>query len=155
MDVATPDGETVEGEHGYEFDGDFTIDAHEPGWWADEYDFPVVPGGDSPERLRTEAPRAADIVWAFDDAGQPIAAVCHGAQLLISADVLGSREATGYWSLEVDIENAGATYRDEAVVVDDNLITSPVPDDLPAFMRAFFEWLDEWDRAATPPTPTA
>jgi protease I len=142
VDVATPDGEPVEGKHGYEFDADFAIDAHDAEWWTDEYDLLVVPGGYAPERLRTEAPEAADIVSAFDDADRPIAAICHGAQLLISADVLEGREVTGYWTLEVDIENAGATFIDEAVVVDGNLVTSRVPEDLPAFMAELFEVLE-------------
>ena len=133
VDVATPDGDAIEGEHGYEFEADHAIDDHEPEWWADEFDLVVVPGGYSPENLRLEAPEAAEIVAAFDEAGQPIASICHGAQLLISADVLEGREVTGYWSLEEDVENAGAEFVDEAVVVDENLVTSRVPDDLPAF----------------------
>ncbi|WP_423750798.1 type 1 glutamine amidotransferase domain-containing protein [Salinirarus marinus] len=147
VDVATPDGESVEGEHGYEFDADWAIDAHQPDWWAAEYDLLVIPGGDAPEALRTEAPEAADVVAAFDAADQPIAAICHGAQLLVSADVLEGREATGYWSLEVDVENAGATFVDDPVVVDGNLVTSRVPDDLPAFTT---ELLNVAEKPAVP-----
>ncbi len=131
VDIATPDGEEIAGKHGYAFDADLPITDAEP----DTYDLLVVPGGNSPEHLRTEAPAAADLVAAFDDTGTPIAAICHGAQLLISADILDGRTLTGYWTLQVDIENAGGTYQDAEVVVDDNLVTSRVPDDLPAFMR--------------------
>ncbi|MFB6195890.1 MAG: type 1 glutamine amidotransferase domain-containing protein [Haloplanus sp.] len=147
VDVATPDGDAIEGKHGYTFEADWSIDEHTADWWADEYDLLVIPGGGSPESLRTEAPEAAEMVAAFDDRDKPIAAICHGAQLLISADVLAGRQATGYWPLEVDIENAGATYVDESVVVDGNLVTSRVPDDLPAFMS---ETLSVVEAAAVP-----
>ncbi|MFB6102449.1 MAG: DJ-1/PfpI family protein, partial [Haloplanus sp.] len=137
----------IDGKHGYTFEADWAIDEHDADWWADEYDLLVIPGGGSPESLRTEAPEAADIVSAFDDRGKPIAAICHGAQLLISAAVLDGRQATGYWPLEVDIENAGAEFVDDSVVVDDNLVTSRVPDDLPAFMS---ETLSVVESAAVP-----
>ena len=118
--MATPEGEGVEGKHGYEYEADFAVHEYEPAEWAGEYDLLVVPGGYSPENLRAEAPEAAEIVAAFDEAGLPIAAIRHGAQLLISAGVIDGREVAAYWPLEVDVENAGATYRDEEVVVDDN-----------------------------------
>ncbi|MFB6269898.1 MAG: type 1 glutamine amidotransferase domain-containing protein [Halobacterium sp.] len=142
VDVASPDSDAIEGEYGYEFDADLAIDGEDPLWFAEEYDLLVIPGGDSPEALRTEAPTAADVVAAFDDHDKPIAAICHGAQLLISADILEGRRATGYWSLQVDVENAGAEYVDERVVVDENLVTSRVPDDLPAFMDATLRLVD-------------
>jgi protease I len=156
--VVTPAGEPVTGKHGYGFEADLSVEAYTPEEWAEAYDFAVVPGGDSPEALRTEAPAAADLLRAFDEAGNPIAAICHGLQLLISADVLDGRTVTGYWSLEVDAENAGATWVDEPVVVDDNLLTSRVPDDLPAFMGTFVSEFagPEADAGWTEPaTPTA
>ena len=140
--VATPDGDDIEGKNGQEWNADASIDEHDPEEWADEYDVLVVPGGRSPESLRIEAPDAADIVGAFDDARLPIAAICHGAQLLISADVLEGRELTAYPSLEVDVENAGGQFLDEEAVTDENLVTSRDPDDLPAFMRGLFELVE-------------
>lgn len=142
VDVATPDGEPIEGKHGYEFDADFAIGVHEPAELSGQYGILVLPGGNSPESLRLEAPAAIDIVAAFDAADETIISICHGAQLLISADVLADRRATGYWTLEVDIENAGAEYVDEPVVVDGNLVTSRFPDDLPAFMDAALRLVD-------------
>ncbi|WP_435127528.1 type 1 glutamine amidotransferase domain-containing protein [Halobaculum sp. D14] len=139
VQVATPDGDAAEGEHGYEFDADIDLSARDPDALAEEFDLLVVPGGRAPERLRTESPRAADVVAAFDEREKPVGAICHGAQLLISADAIDGRDVTGYWTLEVDVENAGATYVDEPVVTDGNLVTSRVPDDLPAFTRALFE----------------
>ncbi len=140
--LVAPEEGAIEGKHGYTFDVDWTVDERTPEEWAESFDLLVIPGGDSPERLRTEAPMAADVVAAFDAFEVPIAAICHGAQLLISADVIEGREITGYWSLEVDIENAGATYLDEPVVVDDAVVTSRVPSDLPAFMTETFELLE-------------
>jgi protease I len=153
VDVVTSGAEPVEGKHGYEFEADYGFDDHDPSWWAEEYDLLVLPGGRAPERLRTEAPIAADVVRAFDDAGKPIASICHGVQLLISAGILDGREATGYWPLAVDVENAGAEWVDEPVVVDDNLVTARYPDDLPAWMGELFERFEfeaSADRVAAP-----
>lgn len=142
--IATPDGEAVEGKIGEEMDADLAIDDAD----ADEYDLLVIAGGHAPEDLRLEAPEVADIVTEFDDEGKPIAAVCHGAQVLISAGILEGRDVTGFWSIEVDIENAGATFHDEEVVVDDNLVTARYPADLPAWASALFERLEEEPVAA-------
>jgi protease I len=136
--LATPDGESVTGKIGEEMEADLAIsDASE-----DEYDLLVVPGGNAPEDLRLEAEEAIELVKAFDDSGKPIASICHGAQLLISADVLEGREATGYWAIQVDMENAGATFVDEECVVDENLVTARYPDDLPAWLSGLFARLD-------------
>lgn len=147
VDVATPDGAAVSGKHGLEFEADLAIADVE----ADEYDLLVVPGGDAPETLRTDAPEAADLVAAFDDADRPIASICHGAQLLISADVVAGRYVTGYRALAVDIENAGGSYVDEELVTDDNLFTSRTPDDLPAFGA---ELVDRAEAGAEPEAST-
>ncbi|GAB6879224.1 type 1 glutamine amidotransferase domain-containing protein [Halorubrum gandharaense] len=140
VSVATPEGRTVEGKHGYTAEADRSLDEQDPEWFAEEFDLLVIPGGDAPERLRTEAPAATEIVSAFDEREQPIAAICHGPQLLISADVIEDREIAAYETLAVDVENAGATFLDEPTVVDDHLITARVPDDLPWFIEATFEW---------------
>lgn len=132
VDVATPNGESFESKHGQSFDAaDIAINDVQ----SDGYDLLVLPGGRAPENVRLEEPGVGDIIRGFDEENKPIASVCHGAQLLITADVLDGREATGYWSIRDDIENAGATFVDEEVVVDDNLVTSRSPDDLPALMR--------------------
>ena len=143
VDVMTPGGEPVEGKHGYAFDADLGFESLSPGEAADEYDLLVLPGGGAPEALRTEAPNAAHIVREFDERGQPIASICHGVQLMISADILEGREVTGYWPLEVDVENAGATYVDEPAVVDENIVSARYPDDLPAWLA---ETLDVAER---------
>lgn len=143
-EIATPDGESVSGKIGEEMDADLAIaEASE-----DDYDLLVVPGGHAPENLRLEAPEVTDLIAAFDGSGKPIASVCHGAQILISAGVLEGREVAGYWSIEDDIENAGATFVDEEAVVDDNLITSRNPDDLPAWLSTLLERIEEEPVAA-------
>ena len=144
VDVATPDGESAEGKYGEEIEADLSIEEVR----SDEYDLLILPGGYAPETLRLEAPEAAEIVGEFDADDSPIASICHGVQLLISADVVEGRDVTGYWSLEVDVENAGATFVDQAVVVDGNLISSRAPKDLPAFMARTLEHAEETAVAA-------
>lgn len=142
IDVATPEGGSFESKHGQEFEADMRIEDAT----ASDYEFLVIPGGRAPESLRTDAPEVAELIAAVDEANKPIASVCHGAQLLISADVLEGRDATAYWPLATDVENAGATFRDQEVVVDGNLVTSRYPDDMPAFMREFLELLEAAQR---------
>ena len=139
VDVASPDGDSFESKHGQSQEADLAIEDVD----SDSYEFLVVPGGRAPENMRLDAPAAADLIAAFDDEGKPIASICHGAQLLISADVLDGRTVTAYWSLKPDVENAGATFHDEPVVVDGTLVTSRYPDDLPAFTEEFLDLLDE------------
>jgi protease I len=101
----------------------------------------VVPGGTiNADHLRTDED-AQHIVRDALESDKVLAAICHGPWLLVSAGVANGRTVTSYPSLAVDLENAGATWRDEEVVVDGNLITSRRPDDLPAFVDAISEAL--------------
>ena len=112
-----------------------TFDVHQSVAEADpaSYDALVLPGGvANPDALRTDAGAVA-FVKAFFDAGKPVAAICHAPWSLIEADVLRGRTLTSWPSLQTDLRNAGATWVDEEVVVDGNLVTSRNPDDLPAF----------------------
>src|SRR3954447_12535774 len=96
----------------------------------------VVPGGTvNADRIRTED-RARQIVKEADEADLPLAVICHGPWLLVSAGLTRGRRLTSYASLADDVRNAGGTWVDEQVVVDGNLITSRDPDDLPAFIKA-------------------
>ena len=98
-----------------------------------DYDALVLPGGvANPDRLRTER-RAVNFVRDFFERDKPVAAICHAAWLLVEADVLEGRTITSWPSLKTDIENAGATWVDKAVQMDQKLITSRKPDDLPQF----------------------
>ena len=103
---------------------------------AEDYAGLVLPGGSAPEKVRLNA-NALKIVREMNAAGKPIAAICHGPQTLISADVLRGRRATAYPGVRDDLKNAGALYEDAPVVVDGNLVTSRRPEDLPCFMREF------------------
>jgi len=102
----------------------------------DSVDAVVVPGGTvNGDRIRTEE-RAHEIVRGAMERGLPLAVICHGPWLLVSAGVARGRRLTSYHSLADDVRNAGGTWVDEEVVVDGNLITSRSPDDLPAFIKA-------------------
>jgi protease I len=95
----------------------------------------VLPGGvANPDNLRTDADAVA-FVRQFVQSGKPVAAICHAPWTLIEADVVRERHVTSWPSLQTDLRNAGATWEDREVVVDDNLITSRNPDDIPAFTR--------------------
>jgi protease I len=100
-----------------------------------DYDALVIPGGHAPDRMRM---RHAMVDFARDmvTAAKPVAAICHGPQLLISADVLRGRTLTCWPSIAVDVRNAGGLYVDRPVVEDRNLITSRKPDDVPQFTAA-------------------
>lgn len=100
-----------------------------------DFDAVVIPGGYAPDKMRM---RHAMVDLARDamDAGKPVAAICHGPQLLISANVLRGRTLTCWPSIAVDVKNAGGLYVDKPVVEDGNLITSRKPDDVPVFNEA-------------------
>ena len=103
---------------------------------ADDYDALVLPGGViNPDNLRTEAAAVA-FVQAFDRAGKPLAAICHGPWLLVESGLAKGRKVTSWPSVKTDLVNAGAQWEDAEVVVDGNLVTSRKPDDIPAFTDA-------------------
>ncbi len=106
---------------------------------ASAYDALLLPGGvANPDQLRGDE-AAVGFVRAFFDAGKPVAAICHAPWLLIEAGVVDGRTLTGYPTIRTDLRNAGATVVDEAVVVDDGLVTSRSPDDIPAFCEKMIE----------------
>lgn len=100
----------------------------------------VIPGGRAPAVLRTKEV-ALQIAASFCRASKPVAAICHGRQLLVSAGLLRNRRATCHQSVAPELKLAGAVYQDAEVVVDGNLITSRKPGDLPAFMREIMRML--------------
>ena len=101
---------------------------------VDDFDALLFPGGYSPDKLRAHD-EAVKFVKDFMDSGKPVFSICHGPQLLISADVLRGRKVTGWKSIIQDIKNAGADFVDEKVVEDVNLVSSRSPRDLPAFIK--------------------
>jgi len=108
-----------------------------------EYNALVLPGGViNPDKLRTDE-KAIKFVKTFFEAGKPVAAICHGPQTLINADVVKGRKMTSYPSIKQDLINAGAEWQDKEVVVDKGFVTSRNPDDLPAFNRKMIEEIKE------------
>lgn len=101
----------------------------------DEYDALVIPGGGAPEELRI-VDEAVKWTREFVESGKPVASICHGPQLLISAKVLAGRTLTSVNKVRDDVINAGANYVDQEVAIDGNLITSRTPADIPAFNEA-------------------
>jgi protease I len=107
---------------------------------ASEFDLLIIPGGGAPETLRLN-PAVLAFTRRFFDDGKPVAAICRGPQVLISAGVLPGRTVTCLEGIRDDVRLAGARYRDKPVVVDRNLVTARVPDDLPAFNQAILALL--------------
>jgi len=109
---------------------------------AEDFDAVIVPGGYAPNKMRLHQ-SMVDLVRKAYDSGKVVAAICHGPQLLISADIVRGRRVTSWPSVAVDLRNAGADWVDAPVVQDGNLITSRKPADLPKFNKAIIEALRE------------
>jgi protease I len=122
-------GEMLEGKRGREkAQADLAIDDARP----EDYDALFIPGGFSPDQLRADD-RFVDFTRAFD--GRPVFAICHGPQLLLTADLVHGRRMTAWKTVQKDLKCCGAQVVDEEVVVDGNLVTSRQPTDIPAFIR--------------------
>lgn len=106
----------------------------------EQYDALFIPGGHSPDHLRADE-RFVKFVRAFDEGRKPIAAICHGPQLLMSAQVLRGRTLTAWKTIQDDLRYTGAQVKDEPVVTDGNWVTSRKPDDIPAFTQGFLKLL--------------
>ena len=107
---------------------------------AKDFDAVVIPGGHAPDKMRMRH-AMVDLVRDTMEAGKPVAAICHGPQVLISANQLRGRTLTCWPSIAIDVKNAGGLYVDKPVVEDGNLITSRKPDDVPVFGEAILRAL--------------
>lgn len=129
---------------GKEFEVDKALNSANP----EDYDALMLPGGVlNPDKLRTNE-RAVDFVGSFLKTGKPIAAICHGPWTLIETGAIKGRKMTSYKSIKTDLINAGVDWVDKEVVVDQGLVTSRSPDDIPAFNRKMIEEFAEGKHAA-------
>jgi protease I len=133
VDIAAPTLDDIGGEHGYVVTPDLAIEQVR----ADDYDLLIIPGGfpdGAPATVR-KIRHAQDVARAFFESGKPVASICHGPWLLVSADLVRGRHLTSYWhdGVPEEITGAGGVWEDSAVVVDGNLVTSRWPADLAAF----------------------
>jgi protease I len=134
-DLISPTEGKVKGWEHTKWGNEFPVDKPLKKANAEEYDALLLPGGViNPDKLRRDE-QALDFVRSFFNAGKPVGAICHGPWTLIDAGVVRGRKVTSYESIQSDLKNAGAEWVDEEVVVDNGLVTSRKPDDLPAFNR--------------------
>jgi protease I len=136
VDVASMKAGSIKGKHGYEVEVTKALKDVDAG----AYDILILPGGRAPEAVRKEK-KALDLARSFFEENRPVAAICHGGQTLISAGLVKGRRVTCYKSVAPEMKEAGALYEDAEVVVDNNLISSRQPSDLPAFMREIMKKL--------------
>ncbi len=137
VDVAAPKAGQISGKHGISVKANKAISDVSD---LDQYDLLFLPGGKGPESVRLEK-KALEICRAFMDQHKPVAAICHGPQVLISAGLVKGHKMTCWKGVMDDLKAAGADVQDQEVVVDDNLVTSRQPDDLPAFCREMMKKL--------------
>lgn len=137
VDLASLRRGTIKGKHGYEAEANIAVDEIEP----EQYDALILPGGRAPAALRDD-PNVQKAVHHFFSDDKPVAAICHGPQILASAGVMEGRRATCYRSVAPELKESQAHYENKAVVVDGNLITSREPADLPYFMRELLSQLN-------------
>jgi protease I len=143
VQIASPDGQQIKGWEKNDWGRPAEVDLKLADAKESDYDALVIPGGVmNPDKLRVDDD-AMKLVKGFLASGKIVAAVCHGPWLLVQADALKGRQATSYKSIRKDVENAGAKWIDETVVVDNGIITSRNPDDLPAFVDKIIEEIQE------------
>lgn len=137
--LGTEGGQKLEGKRGKER---VTTDAAVSERSVRDYDALLIPGGHSPDNLRTDE-SVVSFVKQFDATGRPMFVICHGPQLLIEAGVVEGRTMTSWPSVRTDLKNAGANVVDQELCQDGNLFTSRKPDDLDAFSKALVSRLNE------------
>ncbi|WP_207428286.1 type 1 glutamine amidotransferase domain-containing protein [Pedobacter sp. SYSU D00535] len=139
VQIVSPQRTTVRAMKQHDWSIELPVDRHISEVSVDQFDGLVLPGGVfNPDQLRMDE-QAISFIKAFFEAGKPVAAICHGPQSLITADVVRGRKMTSYPSIAVDLTNAGAQWTDAEVVTDQGLVTSRTPADLPAFNKKMCE----------------
>lgn len=149
--VVSPAEESITGWSENDFGDRVAVDVNLRDADAADYDGLLLPGGVmNPDKLRT-VPQAVAFVREFFETGKPVAAICHGPQILIEAHVVKGRTLTSYPSIKTDLVNAGANWIDQPVVTDHGLVTSRRPDDIPEFNRKMIEEFAEGIHAGQKP----
>lgn len=134
--IASKEKGRVTGKHGYSVEAGLSFGDVK----VADYTALVIPGGRGPENIRTH-PEVKRIVREFFERSLPVAAICHGPQVLISAGVVKGRSMTCYYTVADDLVAAGANYKDQPLVIDGNLVSSRRPDDLPEFVSGLLQAL--------------
>lgn len=137
VDVATPSGGSFKGKMGYKVADTYSLDAVD----AAHYDMLYIPGGKAPEELK-KSDAAIELTRDFFDSGKPIAAICHGPQLLAAADVISGTAIAAYPEVEREIRGAGGVFVNEKAVVDGQFITARWPSDLPFHLARILDVLE-------------
>ena len=141
--IVSPKAGVIKGWKHTEWGDSFAVDATLDDADPHHYDALLLPGGVmNPDKLRRD-PKVQQFVRSFFEEGKPVGAICHGPWTLIDAGVVKGRKVTSYETIQTDLENAGANWVDQEVVVDNGLVTSRKPDDLPAFNRKLIEEIAE------------
>lgn len=139
VDVAGPQkGVIYKGKYGYPLTSNLSAEEVT----LPDYAVLIIPGGQAPDKMRLNE-AMVDLVKQADKLGMIIGAICHGPQLLIEADIVRGRNVTCYRSILTDVLNAGGIYHDLEVIMDDNLVTSRTPADLPVFMQEILSRLNQ------------
>ncbi len=148
VDLIAPEKDQVQGMNHDEKGSKFPVDRKLETVSASEYDALLLPGGvANPDKLRI-VPKGVQFVREFAGAGKPIAAICHGPWMLVEAGVVNGRKLTSWPSLATDIRNAGGQWEDSTVVIDQGVVTSRKPDDIPAFNSKMIEEFAKAGRTA-------
>ena len=142
-EIISPENGTIKAWAKTDWGKDYKVDQIVTNVKASDYDALVIPGGViNPDKLRTNE-ASLHFIKDFFKEGKPVAAICHGPQILISANLVKGRKMTSYPSIKIDLINAGAVWHDKEVIVDRGLVTSRNPDDLPAFNKKLVEQIKE------------
>jgi protease I len=137
--IVSPEGGSVRGMNHAEKGDDFAVELELAGANPDDFDAVLLPGGVvNADKLRMDED-ARKFVQKVENSGKPIAVICHGPWLLVSAGLVKGRHLTSYYTLQDDIRNAGAEWTDKETVVDENWVSSRQPDDIPAFNKAMLK----------------
>lgn len=149
VDIVSPQKQSVKAWDHDHWSIELPVDVHIDAAQPEEYDALVIPGGVlNPDQMRMNG-KCVEFAQRFLEDGKPVAAICHGPQLLIETGLINGRTMTSYWSLKTDMQNAGVDWVDKEVVVDNGLVTSRSPKDLDAFNKKMIEEIREGVHAPT------